>query len=142
MQAQKELVIYRGTKMRRIVLPQEKTYVFVTTDKKKIQGEIRLLLDSAIMVNNDTLYLHEIKKIHTPLYRKGQLFFGELLFKGGIFLTIADPVNNLINNDKPYVKRMGLIGLVAIPVGYVVMGLSSKTFHIRGRTHLRIVRFE
>ena len=73
MQAQKELVIYRGTKMRRIVLPQEKTYVFVTTDKKKIQGEIMLLLDSAIMVNNDTLYLHEIKNI----------------------------VNKLINNDKP-----------------------------------------
>tara|TARA_Y100000589_G_scaffold155323_1_gene147914 strand:+ start:55800 stop:56279 length:480 start_codon:yes stop_codon:yes gene_type:complete len=139
---QKELVIYKGAKMRRTVLPAEEAYVFKTKQGVKISGEITQLLDSAIIINQDTLFLKDIAKIYTPFPKRGQLFFGELLFKGGIFLTIIDPLNNLINNDKPYLKRPGIIGLAAIPVGYVIMRISLKSYKIKGRTHLRIVQFD
>jgi hypothetical protein len=140
--AQKELVIYKGNKMRRISLSLDDEYILEIKNRQKITGEISLLSDTTLIVNNDTVLLKDIEKIHTPTYRRGQLFIGELLFKGGIFLIIIDPINNLINNDKPYVKRIGYIGLSAIPVGYFISKFSTKKYKIRGRTHLRIVRFD
>ncbi len=141
--AQKELVVYKGAKMKRLELPLNLPYVFVLKNKHTIQGKITQLLDSAVIVNlHDTVYLAEVKKIRTPMKQHSTIFFGELFFKGGLFLVLADPVNNLITNDKPYFKPMGITGAILAPIGYLMIAASNKTIRINRRTVLRIAQFE
>lgn len=106
-------------------------------------GPISRVLDSAVVVNNDTVPINEIQTVYLEDKAKATDLFSDVLITTGIGYFAISTFNRTVNDDAPIVHPSSYyFGVPALGFGYLIKLLINPKVKIKKSSQLRIINID